>query len=94
MTQNQDFNQQQLADLRHQLDQADYALLLALKKRFELVQQLGQLKKSMQLAAEQPQRWQVVVKNYQQWSEQLQINREFSEKLLELIRQEALRLQR
>jgi chorismate mutase len=85
---------QSLAEFRQQLDVIDQDLIKLLGKRMTVIKQVGEYKKSQQLAALDEQRWQQVIATRAELAQQYEVNPELVRELWELIHQESLRLEK
>lgn len=79
-----------LDNLRRKIDQIDNQLLTVLQKRFEIVCQIGKLKKEIKLPPLQPQRWKEVVRARLKTAETMGLRKKFIRELFDLIHQESL----
>lgn len=84
---------QELRTLRAEIDQADRALLEAIQRRFLGVAKIGDLKKRSHLPVIQKDRWEEVIRQRQEWASELGLSAEWVQRLMDLIHQEAVRLQ-
>ena len=82
-----------LENLRQRIDRLDDQLLHVLKKRFQIVNQIGILKKELKLSAMQPQRWDKVIKARLKIAEQMKLRKSFILEVFNLIHQESLQQQ-
>jgi chorismate mutase len=85
---------QLIAKERMQIDRADAQLLAALARRFRAVERIGQIKKAYDLPMVQKSRWSQVLKSRFTLSRKLNLSRNLSAKVFELIRKESHRIQR
>lgn len=82
-----------LAQYRNMIDEIDDELLNILKKRMNIIEQIGQYKKEQHITIFQLERWQEILRTRSQWAEKLGIPRAHIEKLCMLLHEESIRLQ-
>ncbi|MDP4008045.1 MAG: chorismate mutase [Candidatus Peregrinibacteria bacterium] len=82
-----------LQDLRSQIDAIDQSILQTLKKRNELVAQIGKVKKSMDVPVGNQELENQKLEKYTQTAEQLGVNQELVQNLFEEIFWDARRIQ-
>jgi chorismate mutase len=82
-----------LSELRKIVDEVDEELLSLLKKRIELVEQIGHYKKEHNITIFQLERWQEILRTRGQWADKLAVSREFVEKICQLLHEESIRVQ-
>ena len=85
---------QDLAAFRSQIDQLDHQLLQVLAKRFNVVQQIADWKQSNGHEARDVNRYKNMVNERKQWAAALGVSEEFLAKLLYLIHEESVRVQK
>ena len=84
----------ELNELRKKIDSLDSQLLSVLQKRMQVVTEVGKLKKSHVIKPLDSDRWnEVVAKNVAE-GEKLGLKREFLEKILDTIHEEALQIEK
>ena len=84
----------ELNELRKKIDSLDSQLLSVLQKRMQVVTEVGKLKKSHGIKPLDSDRWnEVVAKNVAE-GEKLGLKREFLEKILDTIHEEALQIEK
>lgn len=86
-------NNNQMEEIRQQIDEVDRDLLDVLSRRMHLVEKIGAYKKLNNVAAFQLDRWQDMVKSRPSWAEALQLNPEAVLELFRIIHQESIRKQ-
>lgn len=82
-----------LTQYRNMIDEIDDELLNVLKKRMNVIEQIGQYKKEQHITIFQLERWQEILRTRSQWAEKLGIPRAHIEKLCILLHEESIRLQ-
>jgi chorismate mutase len=82
-----------LQHLRKQVDEIDEELIQGIRKRMDIVSQIGQYKKKNQITVFQLERWQEILRTRSQWADKLGIPRAHIEKLCQLLHEESIRLQ-
>ncbi len=82
-----------LENLRQQIDVLDNQLLTVLQKRLKAVEEIGRLKKQLNLPALQPKRWRQVIDSRVKIAQKLGINKDFITKIFDLIHTEALKIE-
>lgn len=83
-----------LAKLRKRIDRADRAWIVAFAARFEAVQVMGELKRSLGLPIVQKTRWTALVRDRVSQAQARGLSPLFLKPVLELVHREAVRLQR
>ncbi|MES2762560.1 MAG: chorismate mutase [Bacteroidota bacterium] len=83
----------QLSQFRNMIDEVDDELLNVLKKRMNIIEQIGQYKKEHHITIFQLERWQEILRTRPQWAEKLGIPRSHTEKLCQLLHEESIRIQ-
>ncbi len=79
--------------LRNLIDEIDDELLSILKKRNQVVEQIGGYKKQHHITIFQLQRWQHILKTRAQLAEKIGLNRSYIEKLCQLLHDESIKVQ-
>lgn len=82
-----------LEEMRQRIDQLDQQLLLTLKQRMEVVQQVGEFKHRHQLAPLQPDRWRAVLAKLDDEAKQIGVPTELVHDLWNRIHQAALQME-
>jgi chorismate mutase len=75
------------------VDEIDEELIQGIRKRMDIVSQIGQYKKKNQITVFQLERWQEILRTRSQWADKLGIPRAHIEKLCQLLHEESIRLQ-
>lgn len=83
-----------LAGWRKQIDIQDEKMLEILAKRFEIIKKIGKLKKENNLPVLDKKRWQKVLMTNLDKAKKLDLPEDFVKKLLSLIHQYSLRLEK
>ena len=83
-----------LASMRVKIDAADLQLLNALGDRFKAVEKVGKVKNQHGLPLYQKARWEAVVEDRLKKAKRFKVSEDFTRKLLKLIHQEAIRIQK
>jgi chorismate mutase len=91
-TANPVFNQQ-LDNLRKDIDAIDHEIINLIKTRLNLVEQIAAEKKNTHVTAFQLERWINIIKSRGEWATEKDLTREFIEKLYQLIHEESIRAQ-
>jgi chorismate mutase len=82
-----------LADLRSGIDKIDDLVIAKLAERMKLVEQIGNYKKDNGITILQVNRWDEILQKRTNYGKALNLNPDFTEKLLELIHGESIRKQ-
>ncbi|MFD1256114.1 chorismate mutase [Mucilaginibacter terrae] len=82
-----------LADLRNGIDKIDDLVIAKLAERMKIVEQIGNYKKDNGITILQVNRWDEILQKRTNYGKALNLNPEFTEKLLELIHGESIRKQ-
>lgn len=82
-----------LTQYRSMIDEIDDELINVLKKRMNVIEQIGQYKKEQHITIFQLERWQEILRTRSQWAEKIGIPRAHIEKLCILLHEESIRLQ-
>lgn len=91
-TQNPDCNDK-LSQFRKMINEVDDELINVLKKRMNIIEQIGEYKKEHDLTIFQLERWQEILRTRIQWAEKLGIPRAHTEKICQLLHEESIRIQ-
>lgn len=82
-----------LHHLRTVIDELDEELIQVLKKRMQIVEQIGQYKKDHHITIFQLERWQEILKTRLQWAEKADVPKSYIEKVCQLMHEESIRIQ-
>lgn len=82
-----------LSQFRNMMDEIDDELINVLKKRMNVIEQIGEYKKEHHLIIFQLERWQEILRTRSQWAEKLGIPRAFMEKICQQLHEESIRIQ-
>jgi chorismate mutase len=82
-----------LLQLRNMIDEIDDELINVLKKRTQVIEQIGQYKKEHNITIFQLERWQEILRTRAQWAEKLGISRLHVERLCQLLHDESIKIQ-
>ncbi|WP_223266566.1 chorismate mutase [Luteibaculum oceani] len=82
-----------LEELRQEIDLMDEKLLRVLAERMKLVEKIGDYKKDNDITILQVARWNEIVETRTAYAKNLQLNKDFTQKLLEIIHSESIRKQ-
>lgn len=82
-----------LAELRKIIDEIDDDILNALKKRVQIIEQIGAYKKEHNITIFQLERWQEILRTRGQWADKLGLSRQHIEKICQLLHEESIRVQ-
>lgn len=82
-----------LAELRKKIDKIDDQLIQKLGERMSLVEQIGTYKRDNNVTILQVNRWEEILKRSQNFSDALQLDKDFTRKFLELVHGESIRKQ-
>jgi chorismate mutase len=82
-----------LIQYRAMIDEIDDELLNVLKKRMNVIEQIGNYKKEQNITIFQLERWQEILRTRSQWAEKIGIPRAHIEKLCMLLHEESIRVQ-
>jgi chorismate mutase len=82
-----------LDELRKIIDEIDDDIINALKKRIQVIEQIGTYKKEHNIAIFQLQRWQEILRTRGQWADKMGLSRQHIEKLCQLLHEESIRIQ-
>ena len=85
--------QNKLEELRKIIDEIDDDIINALKKRIQVIEQIGAYKKEHNIAIFQLQRWQEILRTRGQWADKMGLSRQHIEKLCQLLHEESIRVQ-
>ena len=79
--------------LRKMIDEIDDDILNALKKRIQVIEEIGSYKKEHNIAIFQLNRWQEILRSRSQWADKMGLSRQHIEKLCQLLHEESIRVQ-
>jgi len=82
-----------LAELRNIIDEVDEELINVLKKRTQIIEEIGMYKKEHHITIFQLERWQEILRTRAQLAEKLGISRNHVEKICQLLHEESIRIQ-
>lgn len=82
-----------LTQFRNMIDAVDDELMNVLKKRMQIIEQIGAYKKEQHITIFQLERWQEIIRTRQQWANQLGLPNEYIEKICQLLHEESIRIQ-
>ncbi|MCD5380617.1 chorismate mutase [Candidatus Gracilibacteria bacterium] len=83
-----------LTSFRNQIDTIDEEIIYLLSRRFELVKQIGKIKKDLGEEALQPKRWEEVIENLYSEADDKGVSREIVKAIWNSIHDEALRIEK
>jgi chorismate mutase len=82
-----------LAELRRIIDDIDDEIVNALRKRVQIIEEIGMYKKDHNITIFQLERWQEILRTRGQWADRLGLSRPHVEKLCQLLHEESIRVQ-
>lgn len=82
-----------LADLRRIIDEIDDELLHALRKRVQIIEEIGNYKKAHNITVFQLERWQEILRTRGQWADKMGLSRHHIEKICQILHEESIRIQ-
>lgn len=82
-----------LSQYRNMINEIDDELINVLKKRMNIIEQIGEYKKEHSITIFQLERWQEILRTRSQWAEKLGIPRAFIEKICQQLHEESIRIQ-
>jgi chorismate mutase len=82
-----------LQQFRSMIDEIDDELINVLKKRTQVIEQIGQYKKEHNITIFQLERWQEILRTRAQWAERSGISRSHIERICQLLHEESIRIQ-
>ncbi len=83
----------QLDGLRKMIDEIDDDIMNALKRRIQVIEDIGKYKKEHNIAIFQLNRWQEILRSRSQWADKIGLSRQHIEKLCQLLHEESIRVQ-
>lgn len=87
-------NSDRLETLRHLVDETDRELIAVLARRFDLVRQMGAVKKEENLSVLQLNRWQTVLEQRAGWAQEAGLDADFAKALFRCIHTESVEIQK
>lgn len=87
-------NSEILQTYRDQIDTIDSEVIYLLSRRFEIVKQIWILKKELDMAPLQPERWQEVLNNLKEDAKEYWVNENLIEDIWNRIHKESLNLEK
>lgn len=87
------YNSNLLNTYREIIDSIDYQLIELMAKRFNIVEKIGKFKIENNLDIFQVERWRQIVKSRLEYSQKLNIDSEFSKKMMQLIHLQSIEIQ-
>jgi chorismate mutase len=85
--------QTRMQQLRAQIDQVDNKLLEVLRRRMDIIQAMGEAKRSQRVSTLQPERWDDVLKSRVQQGVEMGFSAEFLTALSEIVHEESIHWQ-
>lgn len=82
-----------LGELRRIIDEVDDELLNVLRKRTQIIEEIGRYKKEHHITSFQLERWQEILRTRGQWADKLGLSRQHVEKICQLLHEESIRIQ-
>ncbi len=82
-----------LGELRNIIDEVDDELMNVLKKRVQIIEEIGRYKKEHNITIFQLERWQEILRTRGQWADRMGLSRQHVEKLCQLLHDESIRVQ-
>ena len=82
-----------LLELRKIIDEIDDELMNVLKKRTQIIEEIGSYKKEHNITIFQLERWQEILRTRGQWADKMGISRQHIEKICQLLHEESIRIQ-
>ncbi|WP_317898675.1 chorismate mutase [Aurantibacillus circumpalustris] len=82
-----------LLELRKIIDEIDDELMNVLKKRIQIIEEIGAYKKEHDITIFQLERWQEILRTRGQWADKMGISRQHIEKICQLLHEESIRIQ-
>ncbi|MCW3076544.1 MAG: 3-deoxy-D-arabino-heptulosonate 7-phosphate synthase [Bacteroidetes bacterium] len=82
-----------LHQLRNMIDEIDDELINVLKKRAQVIEQIGVYKREHNITIFQLERWQEILRTRAQWAEKLGLSRLHVERLCQLLHDESIKIQ-
>ena len=82
-----------LSELRKIIDEIDDELINVLKRRLQIIEQIGAYKKDRNITIFQLDRWQEILRTRGQWADKIGVSRQHVEKICQLLHEESIRVQ-
>jgi chorismate mutase len=82
-----------LLELRRIIDEVDEELLNVLKKRGQIIEEIGRYKKEQNITIFQLERWQEILRTRGQWADKLGLSRQHIERICQLLHEESIKIQ-
>lgn len=82
-----------LDELRKIIDEIDDELINVLKKRQQIIEEIGVYKKDHNITIFQLDRWQEILRTRGQWADKIGLSRQHIEKICQLLHEESIRVQ-
>lgn len=82
-----------LQEFRKIIDEIDDELMNVLKKRIQIIEEIGKYKKEHNITIFQLERWQEILRTRGQWADKMGISRQHIERLCQLLHEESIRVQ-
>jgi chorismate mutase len=82
-----------LQELRKIIDEIDDELMNVLKKRIQIIEEIGRYKKEHNITIFQLERWQEILRTRGRWADNLGLSRQHVERLCQLLHEESIRVQ-
>lgn len=82
-----------LEELRRIIDEIDDDIVNALRRRVQVIEEIGAYKKDHNITIFQLERWQEILRTRGQWADKLGLSRQHVEKLCQLLHEESIRVQ-
>ena len=79
-----------LENYRNQIDTIDFEIIYLLSRRFQIVEEIGNIKKAEWIDAYQPDRWNVLREKLLEEADDKGVNKELIENIWDLIHKESL----
>ena len=83
-----------LEELRKEIDNADEELVKAIAKRFEIIREIGKLKKEKNIPVLDEKRWDEVLKRISEKAKKLDVPEELMKKMYQEIHKAALMIEK
>jgi chorismate mutase len=82
-----------LEELRKIIDEIDDELMNVLKKRIQIIEEIGKYKKEHNITIFQLERWQEILRTRGRWADNMGLSRQHIERLCQLLHEESIRVQ-
>lgn len=82
-----------LSELRKIIDEIDDELLNVLRRRIQIIEEIGRYKKDHNITIFQLERWQEILRTRGQWADKIGLSRQHVEKICQLLHEESIRIQ-